>query len=64
MEKRPNPVRARKWLFMLGILGAIIVCLSIPVYHVDSGISIVGYVIGFVCLLLAGTAMFTKNEKK
>jgi hypothetical protein len=62
-DRRPLPPQAKGWLIALGVLGAVIVILSTVVYHVDSGISIVGYVLGFICILLAAVAMFSNREE-
>ncbi|WP_040289621.1 hypothetical protein [Alicyclobacillus hesperidum] len=64
MEREPNIQKARRWLYALGGLGAVIVIFSVAVNHIDSGISIVGYVVGFVCLLLAAMAAFSKQDTK
>ncbi|GMA56641.1 hypothetical protein C7445_101337 [Alicyclobacillus sacchari] len=64
MEREPNIQKARRWLYALGGLGAVIVIFSVVVNHIDSGISIVGYVVGFVCLLLAAMAAFAKQDGK
>ncbi|GMA64706.1 hypothetical protein [Alicyclobacillus fastidiosus] len=64
MKRGPNPEGARGWLFALGGLGVIVVILSVAVFHIDSGVSILGYVIGFICLLLAAMGAFVKRDRK
>lgn len=62
VEKRPNPERAKIWLYLLGILGVVIVIFTVIADHIDSGRSIFGYVIGFICVMLAAMAAFTKRD--
>ncbi|GEO26041.1 hypothetical protein AAC03nite_18260 [Alicyclobacillus acidoterrestris] len=63
MKRGPNPEGARKWLFALGGLGVIVVIFSVAVFHIDSGVSVIGYVIGFICMLLAAMGVFTKRDR-
>ncbi|MFD1676706.1 hypothetical protein [Alicyclobacillus fodiniaquatilis] len=62
-DKEPGPIRGRMWLIILGILGALILVMSIAVYHENSAMSVVGYFIGFVCILLGAVAVYDGRRK-
>lgn len=63
MDKDSNLIRAKGWLYALGVLGALIVIVSTAINHINSGITIVGYVIGFICMLLGAMAAFGSRGK-
>lgn len=54
--------RARIWLFVLGGLGAVIVIFSVAVSKFASGVSILGYVVGFFCMVVGAMAAFSKRD--
>lgn len=62
MKREPNPEKARKWLYMLGGLGLIIVIFTVIANDVNSRTSVVGYFVGFICMLLAAMAAFSKRD--
>ncbi|WP_067621388.1 hypothetical protein [Alicyclobacillus acidiphilus] len=55
--------RGKIWLIMLGILGGLIVIFSVAVTKFASGISILGFVIGFFCMVVGAMAVFSKRDK-
>lgn len=65
MGKEPMPQKARIWLYMLGGLGGVIVIFTVVANDINSRTSVVGYFVGFVCMLLAAMAAFsTRDDEK
>lgn len=65
LAKGSNLAQAKPWLFALGGLGVVIVIFSVVVNSINSGVSVLGYVVGFVCILLAAMAAYgTRNSRK
>ncbi|WP_206831100.1 hypothetical protein [Alicyclobacillus fructus] len=60
---RPD-AKVRRYLYAIGVLGALIVVASTAFYKTHSALWFIGYVLGFICMLLGAMAGYAAFEER
>ncbi|SIS54783.1 hypothetical protein [Alicyclobacillus vulcanalis] len=63
MPSRPD-AKVRRYLYAIGVLGALIVIASTAFYKTHSALWFIGYVVGFICMLMAAMAGYAAYEER
>lgn len=63
MPNRPD-AKVRRYLYAIGVLGALIVIASTAFYKTHSALWFIGYVVGFICMLMGAMAGYAAFEER